>query len=381
MAAPVSAVDIQQQNFLQRRAVIANALKMKQQIYSKTVTPSSENVLNIPPRPAGLLLGFIVEVTGSVTDGGAGPTDRTIFGNANMVSQFRFDDLSGYTRIQTPGWHLAMLNSARQGFGYGGAYANAIPMGYGDNFPVYQGANPIADAGVQPLRMQYYVPISYSATDLRGSIDMAVTNAVANLQITLNTNPFAAAGDSMGAIYAGHAGDWTDTVTVTVWQVYLDQIPRDPSTGVKILPFLDMNTVYDIKQTTFRGLTANQDFPMPYTNNRSFLSTFVVYNNGNDFNNGSDVTDFSLVSANFTNIWRVPPEILALDARMTFMTDVPLGTYYVESRDMPVNTINYGNMELNIKPSLVNADAYCAVGYESFALVNQLVGATSLAGG
>jgi len=63
------------------------------------------------------------------------------------------------------------------------------------------------------------------------------------------------------------------------------------------------------------------------------------------------------------------------------MTDVPSGSYWFESRDTPVNTINFGNMELNINASLANAGARCLVAYESFAQVNQLVGATSLAGG
>jgi len=377
-----SPAQMQQQNFLQRQAVTANALKMKQQIFSAAVDPATQNVLNIAPRNVGLLLGFIVEVTGGVTNGAATQATRTNFGNANMVSQFRFDDLNNYTRIQVPGWYMAILNSARQGFGFGGAYANNIPMDYGANFTVYNGSSTIAADGTSTLRMMYYVPIAYSSTDLRGAIYASVVNATMNLQITLNQTPFVGATNPLNAIYSGNAnGDWTDTVTVTVYQVYLDQIPRDPNTGAPILPIMDLNTVYDLKQTTFSGITAGQDFPMAYSNFRSFLSTYAVYDNAGVFNDGSDVNYFSLASANFTNIWRVTPEIAALDARMTFMADVPSGTYYFESRDMPINTINYGNMELNINAITATAGARVLVGYESFALVNQLVGATSLAGG
>jgi hypothetical protein len=373
---------IRQQNFLQRQVVIGNSIKMKQEIASITVNPANQPVLNIAPRNVGLLLGFIVEVTGEVTNGAATAATRTDFGNANMVSQFRFDDLNNYTRVQVPGWYLASLNSARQGFGYGGVYANAIPMGYGDNFPVYQGDDSIAATETSTLRQMYYMPISYSSTDLRGAIYAATVSATMNLQITLNQNPFVGASDPLTAIYSGNAnGDWSDNVTVTVYQVYLDQIPRDPNTGAPILPMLDLNTVYDLKQTTFSGITSGQDFPMAYSNYRSFLSTFAVFDNGGEFNGGDDVNYLSLAAANFTNIWRVTPEIAALDARMTFMSDVPKGCYYFESRDIPVNTINFGNMELNINASTVNAGARVLVGYESFALVNQLVGATSLAGG
>jgi hypothetical protein len=76
---------------------------------------------------------------------------------------------------------------------------------------------------------------------------------------------------------------------------------------------------------------------------------------------------------------KVAPEIAALDARMSIMSDFPLGTYFFESRDIPINTINYGNMELNINASTAAAGARTLVGYESFAMVNQLVGASSLA--
>lgn len=378
----MSPLEMQQINQLQRNAVIANAIKMKQQIFSATVDPASQNVLNIAPRNVGLLLGFIVEVSGNVTNGATDAADRTIFGNANMVSQFRFDDLNNYTRIQVPGWYMAILNSARQGYGYGGVYANNIPMDYAVNYNVYAGAAQIAALGTDDLRMQYYIPISYSSTDLRGAIYAAVVNATMNLQVTINQTPFVGATNPLNAVYSGNAnGAWTDNVTVTVYQVYLDQLPRDPKSGAPVLPIMDLNTVYDLKQTTFQGVTADQDFPMAYSNYRSFLSTFAVYDNGGSFNDGSDVNYFSLSSANFTNIWRVTPEIAALDARMTFMSDVPSGTYFFESRDIPINTINFGNMELNLNASTVNASARVLVGYESFALVNQLVGASSLAGG
>lgn len=376
--------DIMNANMGARQLITQTAVKMKQQIFSKAVDPTQENVLNIPPRYVGLLLGFIVEVTGNILNTAAGGLTRSNFGNANMVNQFRFDDLSNYTRVQIPGWYLALLNSARQGFGYGGVYANNIPMGYGNNYPVYEGPNTIAASANADVRMMYYLPVSYSTTDLRGAMYMSVVNATSNLEITLNQNPCIGAvpaNDQINAVYTGNAAaGWSGNVQVTVYQVYLDQLPRAQS-GQVILPQLDLNTIYDLKQTTWTGITATQDFPMAYSNFRSFLSTTVVYDNAGNFNNGSDINYFSLASANFTNIFKITPEIAALDARMTFMTDVPPGTYFFNSRDIPINTISYGNMELNINASSAAAGARALVGYESFGMVNQLVGASSLGGG
>lgn len=388
MAAPSqpSPQQLMQQNMLARQAVIANSIKMKQQIFSASVDPTSQNVINVTGnsiRNVGLLLGFLVEVTGDVVCTGSVAT-RTPWGNANMVQQFRYDDLSNYTRIQVPGWHLAQLNSVRQGFGYGGVYANNIPMGYGNNFPVYQGDSALADGVAETQRMQYYVPISYSSTDLRGAIWMSTVSATSNLQITLNQTPIVSStGNAINGVFkaaGANTTQWDGNVTVTVYQIYLDQVPRLQN-GQPILPMQDLNTVYELKQTTFTTPTANQDFPMAYSNFRSFLSTTAIYDNGGVYNNGSDINYWSLASANFTNIFKVTPEIAALDARQTIMSDFPLGTYFFESRDIPINTINYGNMELNLNASSAAAGARVLVGYEAFALVSQVVGASSLAGG
>lgn len=394
MAQPASAptaAQIAQANLAARNVVTANSVRMKQQIFSKTVAPASENVLNVQPRNVGIILGFIVEVTGGITNGSGVQIDRTNFGNANMVKSFQFQDLNNYTRIQVPGWYLAVLNSARARMGYGGVYANNIPMGYGNNYSVYEGGANIASMGSDTLRMMYYVPLAYSPSDLRGAIYAATVSATMNLEITLNQTPVVANGaDQLNAIYIGDAAGsvaaatWTDNVTVTVYQVYLDQIPRYNSgqfAGQPILPLQDLNTVYDLKQTTFPGITASQDFPMAYSNFRSFLSTYVVYDNAGAYNAGTDVNYFSLASANFTNIFKLTPEIVALEQRSVFLTDPPVGSYWFESREIPINTINYGNMELNLNASSAGASAQVLVGYESFGLVNQLVGATSIASG
>lgn len=373
-----------QQNAMARQLVLSNSIKMKQQIFSQSIDPTTQTVVNVSGnsiRNVGLLLGFIVEVTGGVTNGAGTTATRTPFGNANIVQQFQYNDLSNYTRIQVPGWYLATLNSVRQGMGYGGVYANNLPMGYGNNYPVFQGGNTIAAAATDTLRMQYYLPISYSSTDLRGSIWMSSVSATSNLQITLNPSPFTLSGNPINYVYTGNAtGAWTNNVTVTVYQIYLDQVPRDQS-GAPILPLLDMNTIYELKQTTFSNPTVGQDYPMAYSNFRSFLSTMTVFDNGGTYNNGSDINYWSLASANFTNIMKVTPEIAALENRATIMSDFPLGVGFFDSRDIPINTINFGNMELNINASTVNTGARILVGYEAFALVQQLVGASSLAGG
>lgn len=375
-------------NAQQRAAVLANAVQMKQIIYSGSVIPAQQNVLNIAPRNVGLIKGFIVEVSGTVTTSAdVGGATRTGLGSANIVKQFQYNDLNNYVRINVPGWYIAILNSARQGWGYGGVYANNLPIGYGNNWNVDAGPATIAASTDAAVKMTYYVPLAYSGDDLRGAIYSAVVNATQNLQITINPNPIVGnATDPVGALYQsalGTAGNWkaNTPVTVTVYQVYLDQLPI--INGGPVLPMMDLNTVYELKQTTLTGVPANQDFPIPYANFRDFLSTTVIFDNAGTFNSGSDVNYWSLTSANFTNLFKVGPNIAALEARQTFMADPPPGIYYFSHRDRPINTISFGNMELNLNASTANAGASVLVGFEAFAQVNQLMGSasTSLAAG
>jgi hypothetical protein len=373
--------DIQTLNAMARAAIVGNSVKMEQSIFNKTVNITNENVLNIAPRYAGLVLGFIVEIEANLANSGGSTANRTQFGTANLVQQVRFDDLSNYTRVQVPGWYLALLNTIRQGFGFGGSYANAIPMNYGDNFGVYAGPATIAAAGNANVRQVYYVPLAYSNTDLRGAIYASIVNATMNLQITLNQAPGFVAGNPLNAIYGGAGTNVAygngGNVTVNVYQVYLDQLPRTEQ-GSVILPPLDLNMIYDLKQTTYSGVTAGQDFPMAYSNFRQFLSTVAVYDNAGVFNAGTDINYWALQAANFANIFKVSPKYSALKTRSAIMSDLPLGTYLFSSRDIPINTINYGNMELVINPVTAGAGARVLVGYESFGLVNQLAGASSL---
>jgi hypothetical protein len=231
--------------------------------------------------------------------------------------------------------------------------------------------------------MWFEVPLAYSDEDLRGAIYMNVVNAVANLQINLSLAPFVAAAiDSTLAVWKGSAGN-VSGVTITVYQVYLDQLPVGK--GGPILPSLDLSTVYEVKNTAFAGFTSGQDNPMPYANFRDFLSTFLIYNSNPAADAGrtagTDINYLALQSANFTNIWKIAPVLAALKTRSMLQKDLPAGCYYFSSRRKPISTTTYGNMQLIVNPSTAQPNNYSLVGYEDFALVNTLLsGAGSLAG-
>lgn len=378
---PLSPAQMQAMNLQARGLVLATGVEMIQQIFSGSTVPSTQNVLNIAPRNVGLIKGFLVEVNGTIANTGmTTAATRTDMGAMNALTNIQFTDLNNNVRINTTGYHVGLLNSARQGFGFGGAYAPNLPNDIGNNWTVQSFTTSVAAGGTGALRYIYYIPLAYAADDLRGAIYAATVNATMNLQLTINPAPVAATGDPLTKIAVGNTGDWSGAVTVTVYQVYLDQLPRDSKNNV-ILPVYDLNTIYELKNTTLTGMTANQDFPYAYANFRDFLSTFAIYDNNGVFNVGSDINYWSLVSANFTQLFKYTPEISALLARNIFMADPPNGTYYFDHRRRPINTVQFGNMELNLNASAVTAGASLIVCTEAFALINQLVGGASLSAG
>lgn len=386
-----------QQNMQSRAAILQYGVKRTQQIYSNSFTPANQNIVNIQPQNVGLITGFIVEVNGNIQSTGNTTITRTEYGVANVLSNITFSDLSNYIRHNTTGWHMQRINSAKQGFEWGGAYQPNVPMditAFNTSFANTNLVTPNWNVRSAPLtitngnsnvREIYYVPLAYSSSDLRGAIYAAVTNATMNLQLTINPNPATATGvDALNAVYTGTttAGSWNGQVTVTVYQVYYDQLPTVTQNGqtTVALPLMDLNNQYCLLQTSLTGLLNGSDFPYPFANFRTYMSALVVVDNAGAFNAGSEINYVALTSANNTNIFKYTPEIAALNSRTTFMGDPPKGEYYFDFRSQPVNTNQFGNMNLNFNPNAnIVAGASLQVGVEYFAQQTQVSGAQSLA--
>ena len=392
VTAQPTAAQVKAANLANRQAIVQSALKKQQQVFSQTFNPTSGVVLNIQPRYAGLILGFYVDVSATLTLG-TNNGIRTQFGAANFIQQVQFQDLSNNTRIQTTGWHLNAINSVKDGKPYMACRTinTDYPVGYGEVFTANIATAPatLTTAGAT-VHMLYYVPLAYSEVDLRGAMWANVVNATAQLQLTMATSAqafVAHTADPTSAVYQYDATGATGVVTsytVTVHQVFYDQLPTDQK-GNQLLPIVDLSTLYMLNNTTLTGMVTANDFPIPYTNFRSFLSTVVIYDNqtGGTYNAaGTDINYWNLQTANFTNIFKYPSWFPGVFARSAIGDDFPLGMYYFDSRKKPINTIQYGNQQLIMNPlGTVNTGAAALIGWEMFAITNTLVGAASLAGG
>lgn len=372
-------------NMQARAAVVRHSIEMTQPIYSATLAGSAiGQVVNIPVRNVGLLKRFIVRITGTFTAGAAETLTQSPHGIANLLSNVTLTDYANQVRVNTSGWHLHALASARRRRTYTAGYVNDTPNDYDNNWAVSSCPATIAPTVASPFRWWYEIPCCYADDDLRGVIYAGTVSATANLQLTFNTAAILGSGsDPTLAVYGSNLASALGTLTavqITVYQVYLDQIPVSEQ-GNLVLPALDLSQAYLIQNTVMSAIVPNQDNAIPYTNFREFLSTFAIFTQGTAGLNtayGTDVNRWKLRSANFTNIWEKDPYLVALENRRVFMNDLPRGTYYFESRAMPINTIQYGNQELVINPIAALGTSAVYVGYESMANINQVTVAGSL---
>lgn len=383
-------------NAIARQAIKARSVKETQPIFSaSSIVPANTPVVTVNPRNVGLLTGFWVKVTHVVHNGSGVQIDLTDFGPANALSQIQFNDFNNQTRLQTSGWHLAFVNSVKQRRPFGTALVHTTgidaPTNYGSNWTqqISAPAN-IAAAGNGTVIMWYYVPLAYSSDDLRGCVYANLTNAQAQLFLSMpGTNGVSVAvangTDSTLALYVGDAAGSVAAVSITstaitVYQEFFDQLPI--ANNAVLLPVTDLATIYELKATVQTSLVAGQDFPYQYPNFRDILSTTVVYVNTAATGArgvGADINYWALQAANVSNIWKKEPGLVALETRNFLQTDMPPGVYYFGSRQKPISTTQYGNMQLINNPITAGTGAYQLVGIEDFALIQTLTQAGSLA--
>ena len=335
------------------------------------------NVLTVQVRNVGLVKRLLVRFTATITAAAAAGSGLTLtkLGLANAINNVIFTDLANNQRINTTGWHLVAVASAKRRTVFGAAYTSDNPFGYGDIFQTVQQAPAfIANNTAGNIQFELEIPMAVSDRDLRGAVFGDVTQATMQVAIQLNPNlAVAAGGDATLAMYqSGNANLPTiSNVAFQIYQNYLDQGPKTPQ-GVPVLPPLDLGTAYLLNSVSSATAIVNQDNSIPYVNSRQFLSTTFVYDNSGVLNTGSDITYVQIQSANLTSIIKVDPFTLALMSRNILGDDFPAGMYYIDHRQRPIDTNTYGNMQLTINPSTAGATSVFLLGYEALGFIGQI---------
>ena len=391
----------QQQDRLATQAILASAVDRIQLVAAEQVFPASNPVLIVQPINVGLIKRYTIVVSGTITNSGTTTIALTDFGLANLFGQggVQYTDLNNYLRVNTSGQHLTLLAGAKRRRAYGSTVQdsavgtttatylskmlNVPPASWG----VFQAPQTIASGTSGTFRGVFELPLAYTDDDLRGSVWANVLNAVQQITLTFNQQAVTAdPADNGFAVYhgpAGTAGSIT-SANVTVLQEYLDQLPKTTGqAGVTtILPALSLSTVYELKSTIFSSITANQEFYIAYANQRSFISTFAVFNNNGTATGrtpGTDTNYWALLAANASYIWKLDPLTVTQKSRDHMTNDNPYGTYYFPTRRKNIATLQFGNLQLTLNANTTTAAGYVNVMWEAFALQNTLQSGASLA--
>ena len=336
-------------------------------------SPGPGSILTFQLRNVGLVKRLIVRFKATITAGAVSTQTLTKWGLANLISNVTFFDLGNNQRINTTGWHLTIISSAKRRRVFGAAYTTDTPLGYGNNNNrvMYAPASIAANASSE-IDFQLEIPFTKNDQDLRGAIFADVTQATMQVQITLNPNMFVSStADPTLAVYQSAGSDLASLsgLSVNYWQNYLDQLPRIGN--APILPEMDVGTAYLLNNTASGLPVANQDNGVAFVNSRSYESVAFGFDNNGVLNvNGSDINYISLQSANFTNILNLDGKMIGLKQRNIFGGDPPAGMYYLDFRHRPIDTNQYGNMQLVINPSSVGGSgAYFLYGWEAYGII------------
>lgn len=366
-------------------AGIPRAVDSIQQIFSQNYTGTSllGAVIQVPIKPVGLVKRFYIEVTAKIDAGATSTQTRGPFGPGAFFSQVSLTDLSQFQRHLVPGWGLNIISTAKRRRVYGAATTTDTPFGYGSNYGINTLASTIAATGNTTMDAFFEVPVSVDDVDFRGALDAGVTNANAFLTLTVNPNMFVTStGDGTFSLFKSAGADLATIdsavgFTVTVWQNYLDQLPR--INNHLILPLLDLSHAYMVTGAATGLPVAAQDNPINIQNLRELLSMSVVYDNAGTLNPGTDINYFSLQSANAYYQWKQTPKLVAHRTRTLLGDDMPSGSYYFDFRHAPVETDQYGNTQLVVNPSSVGgSSAYLAYVQEQIAQIGAVMQAGSI---
>lgn len=368
-------------------AVLKLAQPMIQRVNVTTIPGNNVaqgQVLNIPLQNVGLNTKITIEVSGTIAQAAAETLTRTAWSLANFFSNITLVDLSNYSRINTTGLHLFLLACLKRKGVFGASYMTDSPVLMGSNYRVM--FSPASVTGAVNFRMFVELPLAYHEYDLRGAIYAAVTSAQWRVQLTINSNFImsSAATDLLNGCFqsnsaaAGSQGVLSN-VSISIYQHYLDQLPRNQKTGAPIVPLISLAWDYLIQSTTVTNVGAGADFPVQYANFRTFLSTAVIYDNAGTFNAGTDVQYWGIQVANQVFLQQLDPFMASLQNRDQIGDDFPAGTYVFDHRRKPIVTNQYGNTQLVLNATQANAGASLVCMYEMLSLQSQAINGGSLA--
>lgn len=349
-----------QQNAALRGALLASAPPMRKQLptISNGVAGQTSRVklFNV-----GITTRLLLDVTMTydVVTAAMVATAKNPF---NVMSRVKITDFDGTDRVNCSGYQLFVLNCVRrrQRYGYNNGSANAVL-----NLP----ASTLTVGVARTLRFLIEVPLAFDpSNDLRGALLTQTAVGEAWLSIDWNSVTVSATAND-DAVFTSATGTLANvSFAVTVFQEYI--LPQAIN-GQTPLPTFDLMTVYEIngavRSTDNIGVGIEKLFNFP--NVRSVIGAYFNYLNNSILQAATtDITRFRLI-ANGNNVMKeYGPADKLFEQRIYMLdgTDIAAGTYFELSRQKPIETALYGNVQFGITPATATGVTNFEVLWESF---------------
>jgi hypothetical protein len=354
-----------QQNAMARAQLLQTGVAMIKKL--PQVTMGLGQQVQIPGQRMGVTTGFLLQVTANVTIANAAATMSEL-APWNLFNRVLYTDFAGTNRINTNGISLYAMQCIKNNDLAGNPMPGIIPnIGNIDSDIL---SMPTA-VGTANINFDLWVPLAYDPkSDLRGAI--LTQTVVGDHYVTLQTAN-ALSGDPYVAPYTSTGANLTlNSLTIQPFQMYIQPQNLNPANPLAGLPAIDLSTIYYVEgnyQTASGVIAAGGDTFINYPNNRSVLSGLFIFENGGAFTaNGTDISALTLIANSNTNLREMNPRALRAAMRTQLGGDLPQGIYYVGSRQQPILTNLYGNVQLKFSIATVNAGVTQIISqYESFA--------------
>ena len=184
-----------------------------------------------------------------------------------------------------------------------------------------------------------------------------------NSTLVSNANADAVYNGAATSTVILHSGT---TIQTEVWQDYL--LPQYVG-GIMPLPQLDLLTVYELNGTikSTDNLAAGVEKLIDYPNVRSVIGAYFNFVNNGIMNAGSDISQIRLRVNGNNILYEGTADSHLFEMRNMLNSDLRNGMYFMLSRQKPIETAYYGNVQLGVTPSSVTTgNTHFDIAWESF---------------
>lgn len=368
MAAKQASITPQQmaaQNSQLRAALLQSAPRMQKEVLTVTSPIGGSSRLKL--FNVGVLTKLVLRVTVDITIGVAiaVPSTKAPY---NIIQRVRLTDYDGTDRCNLSGFQLWVLNCIRWSNYYGANNQMAITAVL---------ANPSVPTAIGAGQVAFFIeiPVAFDVDndvvqlqDLRGAIMMQT--AVGEMYLNIDWITSLYANGDVDSLYSGAptstvVGANGAPITCTMWQQYL--LPQAiGGQGMVPLPPIDLMTVYELNGNvrSSDNLAVGTEKLINYPNVRSVIGIYFNYVSAGALS--SNVARVRQI-ANGNNILIDNSGLSQLFyQRLQLETDTLPGVYFRLHREHPIETALFGNVQIGFTPSVVGANPYVEVGYESF---------------